>query len=519
MTSAIEPRKFENSMPVVPSPPASAGPGLKGFMSRFRKSRPAEPTPSFDRRVPPPPSATASLSPSSPKSSNASPSASYVHSAPATKSTFNRSSRPITPQPQSFSPEPAIPEDSVAPTDTTQQSDAFRQLFDAAGKIGLDQAALNDLIARSPSTSSRSTTSAWTKAARSNSVADTRKSRRMSPHSPMSFEGRQSVDTNAPGRPNPEIRQLNIRKNIDTSIRAPPPDPQPPAKDLAARMVIRRTIILPDPRMSKVDWGALTRQQSTSRRRRSAGAGSTQSKGSVQDRVPTPPPNRATLKRFSNDSSPPMPHLPQSFSSQLDASTSSSQMEKSNSAYDSLYDMYDDRAPDPQVPGGSQTYQEDAPGDGVPAVEVVELANGETIWSIVNGLRDDDVESFFGGDRTSFASEYSTREEGVKISFKEHGRKSSKSSNNSLLGRKKSQGVNRPETKVFYSSSAQIGRLIENISRGMDSGSFNIAPEQMPEGRAAVGHSASSSVGSDADMRWTVEERLEHMLGKIAADP
>ncbi|THH32978.1 hypothetical protein EUX98_g1207 [Antrodiella citrinella] len=334
----------------------------------------------------------------------------------------------------------------------------------------------------------------------------------------MFSDGRPSVDTTATAtRPSTEIRQLNIRKNTDTSARVPPPpEPRPQAKDAAARMVIRRTIILPDPKASNVDWAALARKQSTSRRRRSAGAGSTQSKGSVQDRVPTPPPNRATLKRFSNDSSPPMPHI-QSFSSQLDASTSS-QMEKSNSAYDSLYDMYDDRAPDPQGPSGSQMYQEDATGDGMPAVEVVELANGDTIWSIVNGLRDDDVESYFGGERASFASEYSARDEGVKISFKEHGRKSSKSSNNSLLGRKKPQGVNRPETKVFYSSSAQIGRLIENISRGADSGSFNIAPEQQVAGYAPVGHSASSSVGSDADMRWTVEERLEHMLGKIAAD-
>lgn len=67
--------------------------------------------------------------------------------------------------------------------------------------------------------------------------------------------------------------------------------------------------------------------------------------------------------------------------------------------------------------------------------------------SIVNGLRDDDVESYFGGDRASFASEYS-RDEGVKVFFKEHGRKGSKGSNNSLLSRKKPQAVPRPETKV-----------------------------------------------------------------------
>jgi serine/arginine repetitive matrix protein 2 len=145
-----------------------------------------------------------------------------------------------------------------------------------------------------------------------------------------------------------------------------------------------------------------------------------------------------------------------------------------------------------------------------PALEVIELANGETIWSIVNGLRDDDVESAYGG-RASFASEYSTREpnnDGVQVFFKEHTRKGSGSS---FLSRKKTlQGKGRPETKVFYSSSAQIGRLIENLSQGMESGSFNIKPSGTPGSHS---HSSSFHSSSDADMNWTVEERLEHMLG------
>lgn len=69
------------------------------------------------------------------------------------------------------------------------------------------------------------------------------------------------------------------------------------------------------------------------------------------------------------------------------------------------------------------------------------------VRSIVNGLRDDDGESFYDN-RTSFTSEYSA--EGVKVFFKEHGRKTSKSSNTSLLSRKKQQTTasQRPETKV-----------------------------------------------------------------------
>ncbi|KAI0303487.1 hypothetical protein B0F90DRAFT_1809676 [Multifurca ochricompacta] len=92
------------------------------------------------------------------------------------------------------------------------------------------------------------------------------------------------------------------------------------------------------------------------------------------------------------------------------------------------------------------------------AVEVLELANGETIWSIVNGLRDDDEESFYGN-RASF---------------------------------------------VFFSSSAQIGRLIDSLSHGTEAGSFNILPTT---------HNPTS-IHSDS-AHWTVEERLEHMLNSL----
>jgi hypothetical protein len=69
--------------------------------------------------------------------------------------------------------------------------------------------------------------------------------------------------------------------------------------------------------------------------------------------------------------------------------------------------------------------------------------------------------------------------------------------------------------QVFYSSSAQIGKLIENLSQGMESGSFNFQlPNSYPPGR-----SNPSSFHSEAtDAHWTVEERLEHMLGSIGAN-
>jgi hypothetical protein len=144
-------------------------------------------------------------------------------------------------------------------------------------------------------------------------------------------------------------------------------------------------------------------------------------------------------------------------------------------------------------------------------VEVIEMANGETIWSIVNGLRDEDVESIYAS-RNSFASSDNSTQpaDGVQVFFKEHGRAGSKGSNSSFLSRKKlPPGHTRPETKVFYSSSNQIGRLIENLSEGREAGSFNFMPTK------AHGHSHSSSFNSEADMHWTVEERLEHMLGSM----
>lgn len=145
--------------------------------------------------------------------------------------------------------------------------------------------------------------------------------------------------------------------------------------------------------------------------------------------------------------------------------------------------------------------------------------------SIVKGLRDDEEEEYGYGNRASFASEYSNGD-GMQVAFKEHARSGSKGSVSSAVSRK-AQGKNRPETKVnlpmidtfnhlsdcdiiiqvYFSSSAHIGRLIEGLSQGKEAASFNFIPSHR-----GVGHSASSSL-STTD--WTVEERLEQMLGSI----
>jgi serine/arginine repetitive matrix protein 2 len=65
------------------------------------------------------------------------------------------------------------------------------------------------------------------------------------------------------------------------------------------------------------------------------------------------------------------------------------------------------------------------------------------------------------------------------------------------------------------SPSAQIGRLIENLSQGLDAGTFNFSMVQSgPSGPLYgmnQGHSASSSMSEN----WTVEQRLDHMLGSM----
>lgn len=360
------------------SPPTTSGPGIKGFMSRFRKHRAAS-----DASTPPPsrsgPLGSSGLSSAGGSiSSNANGAMGMekafvslqpqIHSAPPMKSQFSMTTttqarnggavasggaqRPGTPQ--TFTPEPTIPEndvpqllDGIVPSHT-QEDEALKQLFDAATNLGLDQSAIGALLARSPSTA-RST--AWSRLARENSVTGNRKSVRstarastISQYTTQS-EGRPSVDSIPPPVPRAslEVKQLNIRKNTEPLT----PRARPNRNEDAANPVVRRTIVFAsDSRTSGFDLGAIIRKQSTSRKRRSAGAGSLKSNRSIQDRAPTPPPPRASGgggRRFSIDTagSPPVPQIPGNgmlvvpSSSTMDQ-INPGQMEKSSSAYDSL---------------------------------------------------------------------------------------------------------------------------------------------------------------------------------------
>ncbi|KAH9929899.1 uncharacterized protein BXZ73DRAFT_101962 [Epithele typhae] len=150
------------------SPPASAGPGLKGFMACFRKQRPTT-TESLGpphlvvlqrHEIPPQPASTTALQ-SEQRFGGTSPELypPMPSSAPALQTLF-RSTSPNGPLPPSQSPTPRSGSQPLTPvmnSRTPSDEHALKQLFDAASNLGLDQAALNDLIARSPSTSSRST--------------------------------------------------------------------------------------------------------------------------------------------------------------------------------------------------------------------------------------------------------------------------------------------------------------------------------------------------------------------------
>ncbi|KAF9264744.1 hypothetical protein L218DRAFT_925263 [Marasmius fiardii PR-910] len=470
----------------VPSPPASAGPGLKGFMARFRgKQRTMDPVAEQDRTLRAVPIRSDKVST---KASNA---PAVYEGAPASQASLKVESLP------SSSP-------SMLPplTPSAEESAALRQLFDAATNLGLDQQKLNDLLlVRSGSTSSKSTD--WTMLTRNNSTINAKGE----PHEKKSPErvippsdvddtenhGR-SVSRGPSTRQTPEPSRRPRERNVDP-----------------ASVVIRRTLFFPSDNKGALpaNLNALARKASARRRRASATSISSRS---VHERVPTPPPRRASLsRRLSTETPPPVPPISPLVAARPDAflSVPTGHVDK-GSAHDSFYEMYADE--NAKGSTSESNPRNTAFPDSGQGIEVIELANGETIWQIVNGLRDDDAESLYTG-RTSFASEYDN-DEGVQLFFKEHARSGSKGSASSFFSRRKSVKGNsgnslRPETKVFFSSSAHIGRLIENLSQGLDAGSFNITPHQ-----TNTGYSATSSL-SEGDMHHTMEERLERLLGRI----
>jgi len=207
--------------------------------------------------------------------------------------------------------------------------------------------------------------------------------------------------------------------------------------------------------------------------------------------------------------------------------------------------MYDESEIRDQEPSLSTrpSISRDSAAPAGPALQLLELANGQTIWSIVSDLRDMPGDDMVSLDRQSFASEFSrpaspSYDDTMQLRFKEHQRQTSKSSANSFLSSapknptpQPRSTAPRPETKVFLSTTNQIGRLIESLSKGMDAGSFDILPmeggvqglavpvpampgkpvEREADTSRGLTHRPTSSLQSDL----SVDAQLQHMIGKL----
>lgn len=519
-----------------PSPPVSAGPGLKGFMARFRKHRNTDmahsaPSPMSSDPHPASPHFPASpLSPSTPsqRQFTSSSGLSRTSSQGAPSASDSESISPTT-GPQHHRNQFASSVSSTAPslpatseTNESEDDSAIHQLFAAATNLGIDQGALNDLLKRSGSHSARTILDPASTTTRSNKDTEQHLTVPQIQHPTLSSSSGSDY-TATPGMFNSSpVSEVLVGNGIDSApakdsgtstTRRPEQLRQAKNVDTAINPVVRRTLIWAEPRQSIAD--PLKRNRS----RRRASVQSTSSR-SIHDRVPTPPPSKIPQsKRFSHDVSPPVPQLPHALGGPSDnlLHVRAGQLEKSNSAaYDSLYELYGDSRVasmmvDPNHPDfrrGDTHYNPDT-GTGV---ELMELANGEIVWNVVHGLRDDDEESLYTS-RNSIGSEYSTQDGvgSIQGPARTHTRASSKGSYTSF-SKKTSGGKSRPETKILLGSPEKIGRLIEKFSQGMDAGSFNFAPMSTSNrSHNGPGHSNNSSLSTND---WTIEE-IDNMLTSI----
>ncbi|EJD05954.1 uncharacterized protein FOMMEDRAFT_132375 [Fomitiporia mediterranea MF3/22] len=548
------------------SPPASAGPNLKTFMSRFRKkgqqNGPMEHEQKHGLTSTMPSNAPSQSAPANGRHSFQLP----PSSAPllSRSGSISQAVARIIPTAPSLSRQPTertvVNSPSSPPASAPSEPTALRQFYEAAQSLGLDQSALNDFLARSNSSAGKHPYPSTSAPTRYHDESPEKPSlepiRASSPVIPELFIQRPGADHSG--------NNTTLRERASSPVPAPTPRRVREIADSHGNVrntVVRRTLIFPSTNSSTTDLASLSRKATTKSYKRASNL-SVQSNRSIHERIPTPPPPKA--KRQSIDPSPPVPSLPSplslSNSGRLSSSRLTPEIPIEKSPYDSFYDMYiGDRTGSVQSPELSEPPKSPL-DESLPeveegqALEVIELANGETIWSIVNGLRADDVESIYQR-RGSVDSDYSSMplqdSESEQLFFKEHARTGSKGSNISIsnFARRKSQQAARPETKVFHSSSTHIGRLIEQLARNTEAATFNIKPNphthnkqgsvgsvgntstlqshSQPFSHSHIagggGHSHSGSLQtmmttgttSDSDTNWTVEERLERMLDSV----
>jgi len=364
LSSATETGRFKVPMA---SPPASAGPGLKGFMARFRNKQRMSEMPSSSEH-PNLPRATSPLSPTSPLTPRqAEPTTPRPATSPSDRShtltprpagqprpIYSRfppadapvASAPLTPPAsvQSQEPEPA------EQLDASQSAAALEQLFRAGKNLGLDEGALNDLLARSGSLSSRNLLSRSTSAAgppiTKSATGNAQQLRQVGSTGSDKTATPANYNQERVKASTPDIRPET--PDVDNTITRKPstrkPDhlrrPKEGQTENAANTIVRRTVIYAND-VSAADLSALLQRKNSARRKRVSAT--SVSNRSIHDRAPTPPPPKSpTGKRFSADGLPPMPQMPhlhgQADKMLLNVPTASSTgpIEKSNSTYDSL---------------------------------------------------------------------------------------------------------------------------------------------------------------------------------------
>jgi serine/arginine repetitive matrix protein 2 len=278
--------------PVPISPPATAGPaGLKGFITRLRRPGGG----SIRRGETSPGRPAVSMQPSAFLSS---PHLNENEPAPPINRTQPPALRVLARAP--LSDPSSIPS---APTQT-QAETSLKQLFDAANNLGLDPAALNELL-------SQRAASQTSKAAPWMTPTDSRPGTSTQKYDDSSSSSWTTAQTSAA-----VSRQPSTRVKIEAAPRLRPAresgNPQ--------SAVVRRTIIYPSTSVGATSASPLPGQTrstgvqrkvstaSTNNKRRPISFQSQYSGKSVHDRTPTPPPPRgAAAKRMSQDGLPPMP--------------------------------------------------------------------------------------------------------------------------------------------------------------------------------------------------------------------
>ena len=282
LSSATEAGRFKVS---IPSPPASAGPGLKGFMARFRNKQRISETPPGGHLGGP--RATSPLSPvpalSSSVTSPLTPR--FVEpTTPKAASSYGDKNHTVTarpagqPRPMYSRFPPASPPAPLqapphAPTETPDGSKSahLEQLFSAANKLGLDESALSDLLARSGSASSRSllsknTTSAakpteWNDIQQVSYVGSTSSDQTATPTS----YSNPLTDFQSRARPT-EMRPITPDDSLSRKPSTRKPDhlrrPREGQNDNANSAIVRRTIIVyANDAVSQADIAALAQSK------------------------------------------------------------------------------------------------------------------------------------------------------------------------------------------------------------------------------------------------------------------